>query len=743
MKQITLIHVLLYFLISAFFFIPAISDSDLTLPLVQELKFKGIDIRFNIRGERKTSGNVVIAGIESRGFEAYGRWPWPRSVFAKLLVRLKESGAKTIVFDLLFSEKEDNKVPEAVGSLKKTYKELNLLKDDFNSQIFFDEMSQLIDNSDNDSLFSQSVDWSGNVILGMAFETEKQQKIKEESIQITEKALYKIDLKNSLLDNRLTFFEKDRISFPINTLEKTAVSIGYVNVFPDEDGTIRKIKSTIISQKFPFMPLAVAAAGNYLDLDPLWYPSGILKIGDRKIEFDDSGSVYIDFYGSGNPFVTFSIADIIDGHIPPNQLNGKVVIVGSMATGIGDIWPTPLSGGIPGVIVQATFIDNIIQQSNLKIPRYEIIIQCFTIVLMSAIPLILILSLSPLIATLAGFFFLLCYAAFVQYLFVEYKLIWPAVLPLGAGVSSILIFLVHGFVIEAKQHIWIKNSFSRYLSSDVIDILIKDPSKLSLGGIEQEVTVMMVDIRDFTSLSEGLAPNELIKLLNLYLGELTDVILENGGTVDKYMGDAIMAFFGAPINDPLNASKACKTATMMFERLHEKRIEWSLNGLPTLWIGIGLNTGEVVVGNLGCSRRFDYSVIGDHVNLASRLEGLSKVYGVKILISEYTRNNLGTNFNCRELDKVRVKGRQEPVRIYELLGKDYFTNGAYSFVESFERGLFYYREGSFSKAIECFEETLLLKPHDKPSQLFIQRCNTLEKEELQSNWDGTCTFTQK
>jgi adenylate cyclase len=737
MKQITFIHIVLCLFIFAFFFVPAVVD--VQIPLLEELRLKSLDMRFKIRGGRKPSGNIVIAGIEAKGIEAYGRWPWPRSVFAQLLVSLKESGAKTIVFDLLFPEPEKNNVAQAITSLAKTYKELDLIKDNFHSQIFFDEMSQIIKESDNDSLLAEAADWSGNVILGMAFEPGENSKKMATS---TKKALYQFNLEDRAW-GRIHSFQREQMLLPIKELAKAAVSMGYVNIFPDRDGIIRRAKSTILNKQAPFMPLAVAAAGHYLSEDPFLDPSGSLQIADRKITFDASGDIYLAFYGIENAFTSFSIADIIEGRILPGELKDKIVIIGSMATGIGDIWPTPLSGEIPGVFIQATFLDNILQNRVLKLPENQIWIVFFTILALVFLPLIFMALFSPVISTIAGIFPLMGYAVIIQYLFTEHQLIWPAVLPIGAGFSAISVLLVYNFMIEGRQHRWIKKSFSQYLSQDVIDILVKDPEQLKLGGEEKELTVIIADIRNFTSLSERLSPTELTHLLNLYLGELTDVILDHDGTLDKYMGDAIMAFFGAPIHDTHNASKACMSAIKMCERLHEKRNEWALKGLPSLRIGIGLDTGPMVVGNLGSARRFDYSVIGDHVNLASRLEGISKVYGVKILISENTRNHLGPDFTCRELDKILVKGKKEPVRIYELLGKDYFTKDTYAFVDSFEKGLACYRDQAFLKAIGYFEDTLLLKPGDYPSQLLIERCHLLEKEALHPDWDGTWTFTHK
>lgn len=743
MNKISPSHMLVCILISACYFIPPAIN--MPIPFLEELQLKSLDIRFKIRGGRKPSGNIVIAGIEQRSIDTYGRWPWPRSVLAELIVRLKNSGARTIVFDLLFPEPELNPVAQAIESLSRTYTELDLLNNNFQSQIFFDEMSQLIRQSDNDTLMAQAVEWSENIILGIAFEPGK------DTIppptgkdSIAARALYQYNEKEleQVAEAKRSQTRKNML-LPIPPLAKGAIGMGYVNIFPDKDGLIRRALITIFSGNKPYMPMAVAAAGHFLDVSPIWHTNGTLEVGQSQIPFDDSQRIHLDFYGLENPFTVFSIADIIEGRIPPEQLKDKVVIIGGIATGLGDIWPTPLSSEVPGVFIQATFLDNILQNRTLKVPDHAVLINVISIALMAFMPLALMAMLSPLLFTLAGMLFLAGYCMMVQYLFTAHQLIWPVVLPMGAGASTILTLLVYNFMIETRQHRWIKKSFSQYLSPDVIDVLVKNPAQLSLGGEEKELTVILIDIRNFTTLSEGLTPTELTKLLNLYLGEMTNVILDHGGTLDKYMGDAIMAFFGAPLHDENHAATACRTAIMVCEDLQKKRKEWVGQGLPFLKIGMGMNTGKMVVGNLGSERRFDYSIIGDHVNLASRLEGLSKVYGVKMIISEYTRKLLGSEFTCRELDIVQVKGKTKPVCIYELMEKDTFTGGTYSFVDSFEKGLACYRNKSFSQAIGYFEKTISLKPGDPPSKVFIARCHTLKKEELPNDWDGAWRFSQK
>jgi adenylate cyclase len=695
-------------------------------PVLAFLEQKGLDLRFRLRGERPPSGQVVVAGIEAKGIEAYGRWPWPRSVFAHLLVRLKDYGARTVVFDLLFPEPEQNRIIPVLESLQQSFVQLGLKTDDFPNQIFFDEMDQLVSETDNDILFSRALSWSGNAILGTAFEGIR-------------------DDRDYSAARSLEPEGENRLLVPVRELKDAAWGLGFVNIFPDSDGTIRRVRPV----KGDHVSLALAGAAHYTDT-AVQHRDGRVMLGETVLPLNRNHNVLLNFYGLNPGFDRVSIADIIDGAIAPERLAGKVVIIGAMATGIGDIWPTPLAGEIPGVFIQATLLDNILENRLMRMPGHSNWIKAGLVLALTLLPLGFIMLFSPLASLVAGVVLMGSYAAGVQFLFETFDLVWPLMLPLGACLTTVGALLIFNFATEISQHRWVKTSFSRYLSPAVIDILIQHPDQLSLGGEEKELTVLMADIRNFTTLSENLSPAELIDLLNRYLGTLTDVILENGGTLDKYMGDAIMAFFGAPLDDVRHPRKACLTAIRMFERLEQRKTKWEHQGIPILSLGMGLSTGRVVVGNLGSRRRFDYSVIGDNVNLASRLEGLCKVYGVKIIIPEQTRIHLDDAFVCRELDRVRVKGRQAPVTIYELIGQRDAENADVTWISRFENGLTCYRNRDFDTAIHHFEHVLRTMPEDRPARLFITRCRTLIQTPdvcdplLETGaWDGVYTFKEK
>ncbi|MCX5852409.1 MAG: adenylate/guanylate cyclase domain-containing protein [Deltaproteobacteria bacterium] len=296
---------------------------------------------------------------------------------------------------------------------------------------------------------------------------------------------------------------------------------------------------------------------------------------------------------------------------------------------------------------------------------------------------------------------------------------------------------------EEREKKKIRGAFQYYLTASVITEILKDPSKLKLGGDKKDLSVLFSDIRGFTSISEKMTPEELVHLLNEYLTAMTDVVFKYDGLLDKYMGDAIMAVFGAPLDQPDHPMRACTTALVMMEELRKLQKKWAGEGKPVLNIGVGVNTGDMVVGNMGSQMRFDYTVMGDSVNLGSRLEGINKEYGTNIVISEYTHERVKDELRCRELDSVRVKGKALPVKIYELLGRKEDGETAYEWVRIFEEGLTHYKAKRWDEAIAGFKKVLAVKEDDHPSNLYIKRCGDLKENPPPGSWDGVYTMTKK
>jgi adenylate cyclase len=337
-------------------------------------------------------------------------------------------------------------------------------------------------------------------------------------------------------------------------------------------------------------------------------------------------------------------------------------------------------------------------------------------------------------------------AAFVignTLIFSQFNIWLNVIYPVLTMMTIYLGITIYRYVTEEREKKKIRGAFQYYLTASVINEMLKDPTKLKLGGDKKDLSVLFSDIRGFTTISEKMTPEELVHLLNEYLTAMTNVVFHHDGLLDKYMGDAIMAVFGAPLDQPDHALRACRTALDMMGELKKLQIKWSEEGRPVLDIGIGINTGDMVVGNMGSEMRFDYTVMGDSVNLGSRLEGINKEYGTNIIISEYTYDAVKDNLFCRELDAVKVKGKKLPVRIYELLGERTDGEKWSKYVVPFEEGLAKYKQGLWDEAIVCFMKALEARPTDAASHLYIERCQSLKENPPEGEWDGVFTMTKK
>jgi adenylate cyclase len=316
-------------------------------------------------------------------------------------------------------------------------------------------------------------------------------------------------------------------------------------------------------------------------------------------------------------------------------------------------------------------------------------------------------------------------------------------LPTATLALNYVAIVSYRFFFEEREKKKVRAAFGQYVAPGVVDRLLKEPDLLRLGGDEKDLTAMFTDIRGFTAISEGLSPSALVELLNEYLSEMTEVIFRNWGTLDKYIGDAIMAFWGAPFPQPDHAERACRAALDMLQVLKKLQEKWQAEGRSRINIGIGINTGPMVVGNMGSNRRFNFTIMGDNVNLASRLEGINKEFGTRLVISEYTYQAAGKNLVVRELDLIRVKGKMRPVRIYELLALDNEREKYIELVERFQQGLECYRGGQWEAATEIFDKLVQDYPTDKPSRVFLDRCQHLMGQPPEGVWDGVFTMTTK
>jgi len=443
---------------------------------------------------------------------------------------------------------------------------------------------------------------------------------------------------------------------PLKIFLDNAAKEAHVNVLSDEDGIIRRLPGFINfeGRQIPAMSLAMSELAGGPKISEI-----IAKAGQ---------SLRINYVGPPGSFKMISFVDIFSGQTPLEILKDKIIIVGVTSADLHDAQMTPFSLGqaMAGIEIHANALDTILSRRYFhEVNATGVWLAIFALSLLSSLSFSFFKKIWAALA--ASLFFWLVYLA-IALLFFERGVIYNLVHPTLAFVFSLIAVLVFNYLSESREKGYLRQSFQFYLEPGVIEEIIRDPAKLKLGGQKREMTVLFSDIRGFTTLSEKTEPEVLVSLLNEYFTAMTEIILSSGGVLDKFIGDAIMAFWGAPRETPEHAFLACGAALEMIERLAVLKSDWLRRGLPDLNIGVGINSGEMVVGNMGSSTRFNYTVIGDNVNLASRLEGLNKQYGTSIIVSQFTRDKVKDKFDCQYLDKVNVKGKEIPVEIYQLTG---------------------------------------------------------------------------
>lgn len=499
--------------------------------------------------------------------------------------------------------------------------------------------------------------------------------------------------------------------------------VGYTTLVPDKDGIVRKVPYLVEFEGQNYEPLFVKVLRKY----------GVIA-DTLNPPVNESGLFNIKYFGPAKTFITYSFADVMVEGFDSSIFQDKIVLVGATAKNLHDEYFTPASSAEPisGVEIQANLIESFLQRDFI-VKVDNILFYLFLFIILSILAYItatrknLLVSLVSLVGIFVGYIFIVAIVYSFSY-------VLSLLYPLFIIVLTYFATYLQRFFIERIATQKLRASFSQYVAKEVVDDLIKNPEKIKLGGQREKLTILFSDIRGFTTLSEKMKAEELADYLNEYLTEMTDVIMENNGVVDKFIGDAIMAFWGAPIKNEEQEVKAVETAIKMIEKLEKFNKKMKKKGQPEIAIGIGLNTGKVVVGNLGSHQRFDYTVIGDDVNLASRLEGLTKYYGVKILISEKTRQKLSDRFLIRYLDKVAVKGKKEGVELYQVVCDEQDENMV-ELVQEFEKAVELYKDQKWAEAKKAFTLIQNKFPEDKVTQKYLERLEGYIKNPPQ-DFDG-------
>jgi len=727
-----------------FLFLVGISFLDL-------VELKTFDLRFISRGTLKPSPTVVMAAIDEKSLDGEGRWPWPRSKFARLVDILSEDGAKVIGFDVGFLEPDENSSLKIINELDRRIEDLQITNPALNA--FLQESKQ---DADNDLALAKAIERSkAAVILGYFFHmTQKglEYKIQEKEIQKTlaqiadsRYPVIKYETQEMLSDPFINAYAPE---VAIEMLTRAAPASGSFNMLPDVDGVVRWLPLAIKCEDDIFPPLAIQTVWHYLDKPPLMvkvasYGIEGIQMGDHFIPTDETGQMLINFLGPEKTFPYYSITDILHGKHPKGTFKDKIVLVGATAIGIYDVRNTPFSPVYPGPEVHATVMDNILTNNLLNKPEWARIYDVLAILIFGLLCGLVIPRVAAIYGTLFAALLFIVHIMATYSFFSVYGLWINMVYPLLAIVLIYTSLTLYHYITEERERKKIRGAFSYYVSSSVVNEMLKNPDKLKLGGDKKDLSVLFSDIRGFTTISEGLTPEELVHLLNEYLTVMTDIVFKYDGTLDKYMGDAIMAIYGAPLEQPDHPARACRSALEMMAGLKQLNDKWIAEGKAPLDIGIGINTGMMMVGNMGSDQRFDYTVMGDSVNLGSRLEGANKSYKTNILISEYTHAKVKDEFACMEVDSVRVKGKSLPVKIFQLIGEKGIPEDHMEAVRLFESGLVLYKQQKWDDAIEVFDKVMKMQKGVNAAEIYIQRTLDLKSDPPPPEWNGVFIMKTK
>jgi adenylate cyclase len=736
-------------------------DSRAGFAFLQSIEQSSLDLRFEMRGARPHDDRIVIVGIDEQTLQKIDAFPLPRKSYASLINKLSAGGARVIAFDVTFPTPESNSGGEA---LRKLQAELGPSA----SPALRKQIQDLERASDQDAELAAAMKDSGNVVLGHIFlDSQPDPKLAEEYFNIAWAHVFpqelpvgfktgeKVDLGQVWKDNG--GLVKQGVEANIYKLADSAASFGFINIVPDSDGTLRHALLMIRYQDLDFFPSldleVVRAYEKIPDQQVAAYiaPKGLERIqfGKHALRPASDGSALLNYTGPYRTYPQYSMWDVISGDMPPDAFRDKIVLVGATALAIGDIRNTPFEGVYMGVEVHANIIDNLLHSAEqgrgfLKRGYDEEMVDLGFILLFGLVFGFLFSRVTPLYSTITVLVTLTAYAWFVYFSFAHKGQWLSFVIPAGTLAANYAAITSLRMIREERAKRNIRKSFSQYLSPGVIELIEKDPEKyIRPGGESKELSVLFSDIRGFTTISEGLTPDQLVQLLNEYLGQMTEIVFAADGTLDKYIGDAIMAFWGSPYPQEDHAARSCSCALQMARRLAGLNAKWQAAGRLPIAIGIGLNTGLVNVGNMGSARRLSWTVMGDNVNLASRLEGITKQYHVQIVISEATYRQVSSQFVCRELDKIRAKGKNLPVNIYELMDVAAEKSKYEKLLDQFDRAMAAYRSQNWREAAALFTDVLLKFPDDGPSQVFLERAMEFSESAPKGEWDGVYVMKTK
>jgi len=692
------------------------------LYLFMPYSFHSLDDRFRdfffiLRGKQDTKAPVTIVDIDEKSIKHFGQFPWDRKLVSELINKINSYEPLVIGIDIVFSE-PDKRSPSYFA------KHLNLKGN-------FEDYDEILAET-----FSKTL-----VVLGYLFDFELEH---NNSTHILTPGIlrHKENTYNSNLPKA-----KGVVS-NLQIFHDNAYSSGFFNSSPGYEHKVRKVPTAINYKKNAYLSLDMEIYRTVMGFDKTkiyYFENGDtydifgLELSSKEtkesIRVDTNGQLYVNFRGPAYSYKYVSAYDLLSNKADSKHIKDKIILIGTSAKGLVDLRATPLDNSMPGVEVHANLIDNLLNKDYIYPPRNFQLIDILTIVFIAVAITILFSYLSPLIVS---FLIVVLFAAMVAFYYIllfKYYLVLNIFYPFLTFFVSIANALLVGYFFEQKQKELIKTKFASKVSKNVMNNLLKLNTEGLFDGQEKNITIFFSDIRSFSTLSERLEPKVLIKLLNNYMSPMTDIITKYNGTIDKFIGDAIMAYWNAPQDTPNHADEAIKCA---LEQINEKD---NLNKILkerfdiTIEFGIGINTGSAIVGEMGSTDRSDYTAIGNNVNIASRLEGLCPVYGVELIFSHFTMQDLKNSYNALKIDTIRVKGIKQPIDIYTILKADRV------YMDTFDRALELYRKRNFQEALVVFEN-IDEKVAPKLRQLYLDRCKNFIKIPPK-DFDGIYSYTHK
>lgn len=705
---------------------------------LQILRVKTFDIYQKIKPREVTERPVMIVDLDDRSLREVGQWPWPRTTVAALIDRLTALGAVVIGFDVVFAEPDRMSPALVAGAIPGLDPETR---------------SRLESMPSNDAFFAQAIA-NSRVVLGMSARTTKAEG--EEG----ERPVTSVAALGANPDPWLNRYADVLRNVP--EIDQAAAGRGLFNIAGELDGIVRRVPMMALAGGQRYASLTAEMLRVALQQQTIVIKTAeqdgveMVRIARAQIRTDANAQTWV-YFSHYDREKYVSAVDLLNGTVDPAKIQNKLILLGTSAVGLLDIKSSPLDSFLPGVEVHANILENILQGTQLHRPRDAVGKELILTALAGLMMVILVPLVGARLTVVMLAVFILGTGGVSWWYFSEELTLYDPVYPTVTAITLYMFLTYSNYAREEAERRQVRDAFSRYMSPALVEQLAEDPSRLKLGGEMRDMTLLFCDVRGFTTISEQFSdnPEGLTKLINRFLTPMTNVILERKGTIDKYMGDCIMAFWNAPLEDMRHSSNACRSALAMLDCMKEVNVELKAEAEEKgaryfpLNVGIGLNSGQVCVGNMGSDQRFDYSVLGDSVNLASRLEGQSKTYGVTIVIGEATRND-AAEFASLELDMIKVKGKTLPVRIFTLLGDEEMKTSApfQDLAARHQQMLDGYRgqdwDGAQAALDDCRGKAEALGlPLAGLYDLYQERLDTYRETPPGADWDGVFTATSK